>query len=133
MTEAAQTLAARLDERFAGVLVAVPSRVAQLTYEVPHDRLLEICTALRDEFGFEQLMDVCGVDYLAYGEQEWKTQETSNTGFSRGVIREPWRIIEKMPRRFAVVYHLLSIAHNTRLRLRAFCADDRDQIGRAHV
>jgi branched-chain amino acid transport system ATP-binding protein len=43
--------------------------------------------ALRDEaaFRFEQLIDVCGVDYLAYGEAEWATDETTTTGFSRAV------------------------------------------------
>ena len=52
----------------------------------PQD-LLDTCSALRDEaaFRFDQLTDLCGVDYLAYGQDEWDTEETSSSGFSRGV------------------------------------------------
>lgn len=123
--EANATLAARLQARFAE-LVPVASTTDELTYEVPLAKLRDVMQAVRDEFGFDQLMDVCALDYLAYGQPEWQTQEATNTGFSRGVTREPWKITEKMPRRFAVVYHLLSVANNERLRLRAFCADDQD-------
>ncbi len=53
----------------------VPSTCGELTYEVDKDDLIEVATALRNEadFGFEMLMDVCGVDYLNYGSDEWKT------------------------------------------------------------
>src|SRR3546814_14585776 len=42
------------------------------------------CRALRDEFGFERLVDLCGIDYFGYGSDEWDT-EVSSEGFSRGV------------------------------------------------
>ena len=88
---------------------------------------------LRDEaaFGFEQLVDVCGVDYLTYGEDEWVTESASSSGFSRGVEREPIILDESDhfdPRRFAAVYHLLSLQNNTRLRLRVFTGDSNPPI-----
>jgi NADH-quinone oxidoreductase subunit C len=83
---------------------------------------VSVCRCLRDEPGlkFEQLVDLTGVDYLQYGRVEWATESASNKGFSRGrdLARPPG---EGTERRFAVVYHLLSVTHNRRLRLRAWC------------
>ena len=82
---------------------------------------------LRDapQLKFEMCMDVCGVDYLFYGRDEWNTETATSSGFSRGVARGGQRVAELAPgRRFAVVYHLLSISSNQRLRLRVFCSDD---------
>ena len=116
-------------------LERLPSPVGQLTYSVTPNELLTCCTKLRDEpdLGFEILIDLCGVDYLGYGRDEWHTEEASETGFSRGVEREPGAPTARLgeiesdyvpPQRFAVVYHLLSISHNRRLRLKVFCTDD---------
>jgi NADH-quinone oxidoreductase subunit C len=69
-------------------------------------------------------MDVCGVDYLEHGRAEWKTQDATTSGFSRGVARGALDVPMTSGRRFAVVYHLLSVSLNQRLRLRVFCADD---------
>ena len=120
-----ETLASKIDARFAEQMRRVPSTCGELTYEVDKDNLIEIATALRNEadFGFEMLMDVCGVDYLNYGSDEWKTNDATDSGFSRGVERDPVILDEADefdPRRFAVVYHLLSLHHNFRLRLRVF-------------
>jgi len=104
----------------------MPSTVDQLTFETTATKLRDICKALRDEepFRFEQLMDVCGVDYLGYADTEWRTQSATVTGFSRGVNRHTLEVGDRPQRRFAVVYHLLSIHFNRRLRLRVFCTDD---------
>ena len=125
MIDRNETLAARILERFGEQIVRVPSNCGELTYEVDKDDLIGVATALRNEgdFGFEMLMDVCGVDYLNYGKDEWATSEATGTGFSRGVEREPVVLDEAdefEARRFAVVYHLLSLQHNVRLRLRVF-------------
>jgi NADH-quinone oxidoreductase subunit C len=72
----------------------------ELTIEVPSTNFLSVCEKLKGQLGFEQLVDLCGVDYASYGDRP-----------REGV-------------RFAVVLHLLSVTHNWRLRLRAFCADD---------
>ena len=125
MSERYETLASRIDGRFGEQMRRVPSTCGELTYELDKDDLIEIATALRNEadFGFEMLMDVCGVDYLSYGSDEWKTNDATDSGYSRGVEREPVILDEADefdPRRFAVVYHLLSLQHNVRLRLRTY-------------
>jgi len=129
MTDRYETLAAQIDERFGEQVTRVASICGELTYEVDKGDLHAVATALRNggEFGFEMLVDVCGVDYLNYGSAEWTTSSASGTGFSRGVEREPVILDESDefdPKRFAVVYHLLSIQHNIRLRLRAFTGTD---------
>lgn len=131
MSARIDALASRIDARLAGRVTRVPSLPRELTIEVAPADLLEVCTTLRDdaELRFEMLMDVCGVDYLDYGRDEWKTFPATGSGFSRGVNRTstgaPVEVEKPAPRkRFAVVYHLLSIAHNRRLRVRAFCEDD---------
>jgi NADH-quinone oxidoreductase subunit C len=113
------------------VLHPVPNTCRELTYEVAAERLLQAAAALRDAPGlkFEMCMDVCGVDYLEHGRAEWKTQDATSSGFSRGVSRYvapdgTQTAALAAGRRFAVVYHLLSISLNQRLRLRVFCADD---------
>jgi len=116
-------------------LERLPSVVGELSYRVAPGDLVASCLKLRDEsdLGFEMLVDLCGVDYLGYGRDEWHTEEASGTGFSRGVEREPGAPAARLgameaeyeaPGRFAVVYHLLSISHNRRLRLKVFCEDD---------
>ena len=128
---AAPTRLESLASEVARVLPDQLSRVAghgaELTYEVAAERLLEAAELLRDAPGlkFEMCMDVCGVDYLEHGRAEWKTQDATSSGFSRGVARGPEIDAPVAPgRRFAVVYHLLSISLNQRLRLRVFCSDD---------
>ncbi len=125
MSKSNETLASRIDERFAGKVTRVASICGELGYELARDDLLEVATALRDdpEFGFDQLMDVCGVDYLTYGKGEWATESATGSGFSRGVEVEPVILDESDTfdaRRFAVVYHLLSVQNNWRLRLKVF-------------
>jgi len=125
MSERYETLAARIEERFPEQIRRVPSSCGELTYEVGREDLHDVATALRNDadFGFDMLMDVCGVDYLTYGADEWLTTEATGTGYSRGVSRRAVILDESDefdPRRFAVVYHLLSLQHNMRLRLRVF-------------
>lgn len=116
-------------DRFGDVLKRIDSRVDELGYEVAPEDLVTVCQALHEEapFNFEQLMDVCGVDYLAYGKSQWATDESTSTGFSRGVERTQSHAfasedeVGEAGRRFAVVYHLLSISRNQRLRLRCWC------------
>ena len=138
MSERHETLAARIDERLGEQMRRVPSSCGELTYEVDKDHLIEVAAALRNEgdLGFEMLMDVCGVDYLSYGKDEWTTSEATGKGFSRGVEREPVILDEADefdPRRFAVVYHLLSLQHNIRLRLRVFTGTSNPPIIRSVV
>ncbi len=114
-------------------MTQVESTCGELTYEIAKGDLIEVATALRNEadFGFEMLMDVCGVDYLDYGSDEWNTGDATGTGYSRGVEHKPVILDEADTfdeRRFAVVYHLLSLQHNFRLRLRVFTGTDNPPI-----
>jgi NADH-quinone oxidoreductase subunit C len=127
MSDRLDSLANRISERFGGSVTPVESRCGELTYEVSPGDLVALATALRDDsaFGFDMLMDLCAVDYSAYGDDEWKTRRATSTGFSRGVNRDA-RSDDRSAdpetgvRRFAVVYHLLSVVNNLRLRLRTY-------------
>jgi NADH-quinone oxidoreductase subunit C len=78
-------LAEQLQQKFGDSLQSVTVDTGEVTVEVAPDKLVEVATALRDELGFEMLIDLCGVDYAGYGRDEWQTQESSGSGFSRGV------------------------------------------------
>ncbi len=133
MSEALENLAVALSVRFGDSLERVPSRCGELTFTVPTDRLVETCLALRNEpeWRFEQLVDLTGVDYLDYGRVEWNTESATSSGFSRGrSVARPSDTLDGesaegreagSERRFAVAYHLLSVTHNRRLRLRCWC------------
>ena len=138
MSERYETLAARIHERFGEQMRRVPSTCGELTYELDRDDLTAVATALRNEaaFGFEMLMDVCGVDYLNYGSDEWTTNAAADSGFSRGVERQPVILDEADEfgaKRFAVVYHLLSLQHNFRMRLRVFTGTNNPPIVKSVV
>ncbi len=135
MATIAQTLSDKLAQAFAGKLLSNTVGVGEVTIEVDSSNLREVCLKLRDDeaLGFDQLIDLCGVDYSAYGNTEWETEKTTGEGFSRGVnartegrLRfgdEPAEKNTDRPR-FAAVYHLLSVKNNYRLRVRCFAADD---------
>jgi NADH-quinone oxidoreductase subunit C len=130
-----QGLRTSLSRLLADRLTPVPNHAGELTYEVAAPHLLGVAQLLRDapELKFDMLVDACGVDYLEFGRAEWKTCQATSSGFSRGVSRrgasseEISGAVAGTPapgRRFAVVYHLLSVALNQRLRLRVYCPDD---------
>ncbi len=105
------------------------SSIDQVIIEIPVDKMLSVFEALRDEpaFRFDTLIDVCGVDYLAYGVAEWQTDDSVNTGFSRGVERITNMADElqaRPGRRFASVYQLLSTELNYRAIARVYAQDN---------
>lgn len=136
MSQRVHQLAEALSERFGSDLTECRVAVGEVTIAVPADRLLPIMTALRDEqpFRFEQLVDLCGVDYLSYGTDEWTRGETSESGYSRGVegagqtgrlhFGDEAQKGERETPRFAAVSHLLSLQNNQRLRVRCYAPDD---------
>ena len=115
----------RLRARFAEATVVVAEPRGEMLVEVPATAWRETCAALRDEFGFEQAMDLSGVDYLGYGSDEWDTS-VSSEGFSRGVEgkgagrfvwgESPNGAADAPERRFAAVAHMLSVQNNLRVR-----------------
>ena len=102
MATKTDVLAAALADALGDALNGVSIALGEVTAVIPPDRLRNALRALRDrsELRFEILADLCGVDYSTYG----------------GEGREGPR--------FAVVYHLLSLANNWRLRVRCFAPDD---------
>jgi NADH-quinone oxidoreductase subunit C len=85
-------------------IVSLEERLGELTLVVKASDYHEVARTLRDhpDLRFEQLVDLCGVDYSTYGDRPAGAGGAS----------------------FAAVLHLLSFAHNWRLRLRCFCPDD---------
>lgn len=83
-------------------LVDVENRLGELTIVVGAANMRDVLMRLRDtaELRFEQMVDLCGVDYSTYGDDIWEGK------------------------RFAVTYHLLSVTHNARLRVRIFAEED---------
>jgi NADH-quinone oxidoreductase subunit C len=116
----------QLSSRFGDKLLSAQIINDLPTLDLTPDNLIELCLALRDEeqFAFTQLSDLCGVDYLSYGQVEWETQDTTSTGFSRGVGKIDSAGSSDFISRFSVVYHLISVQHNRRLRLRCFINND---------
>ncbi|KAB7764099.1 NADH-quinone oxidoreductase subunit C [Xanthomonas maliensis] len=141
MAEQASSFTERLAAHFAGAQVVVAQPRGEVTLEVAAADWHATCVALRDTFGFEQLSDLCGVDYLGYGSDEWDTSDVSSQGFSRGVEgkavgRFAWGEFpsqespdgaqpQQLPQqRFAVVAQLISYQHNQRLRVRCYAPND---------
>ena len=121
-----EALAENLSKAFSGKGCEVITDLGEVTLIVPSAELLKVATELRDgeAFAFEELIDVCGVDYYAYGQSEWATDDASSSGFGRGTVRGGAGP-DADDQRFAAVYHLLSIAHNRRLRLRVYVETNR--------
>jgi NADH-quinone oxidoreductase subunit C len=125
LSEAIAALAAKVDTQLKGSVRRLPSLADELAYETDAATLLSVCQTLRDapELRFQMLMDLAGVDYLHYALDEWQTTGATHSGFSRGRFPQEAAPDPDAPGRFAVVYNLLSIAHNRRLRLRVKCPD----------
>lgn len=93
-----------------------------ITVELSAQHLLSVCRKLRDheDFLFDTLIDICGVDYKDYGVTHWRTEEATASGYSRAVNDAGQRVIPWDNHRFSSVYHLLSVVKNQRLRLKVY-------------
>jgi NADH-quinone oxidoreductase subunit C len=102
MASKLETLKANLEAALGARIVSLTEALGELTLVVKAGESLDVAKELRDNpsLRFEQLMDVCGVDYQTYGDGAWEGP------------------------RFAAVSHLLSLTNNWRLRLRVFAPDD---------
>ena len=102
MTARTEILAARVNELLGERVVSVVDALGELTVTLKAEGLVESMLVLRDapDLMFEQVIDVCGLDYKTYGDGRWDGA------------------------RYAVVYHLLSVSKNRRLRVRVFALDD---------
>ncbi len=106
MSHSIQTLEAAVHEVLGGKVKHLESALGELTLTVAASDYHVVCQTLRDDarLGFEQLMDLCGLDYSEY-------KDGAHSKFTDGP-------------RFAVVSHLLSVTHNWRLRVRVFAVND---------
>jgi NADH-quinone oxidoreductase subunit C len=102
MSAKLETLSQNLQAQFGDTLQSLKVALGEVTIEVAAADYLSVMKTLRDEpsLGFEELTDLCGVDYSTYGDGAWQGK------------------------RFATVVHLLSLANNWRLRVRVFADDD---------
>jgi NADH-quinone oxidoreductase subunit C len=140
-------LYANLNEAFSGKVVSLENRLGELTLVVKAGDMIPVFTRLRDDadLRFEELVDVCGIDYSTFGSElsEDGKYLPDNPGegarFSSDVTHESGLVSTEVGQagiaphgassqtrkaRFAAVYHLLSITHNIRLRVRVFAEDD---------
>jgi len=148
MATRAESLAAALQETLGDKLVSTVTALGEVTVVVKAEDLIAATTALRDApaLKFEQLIDLCGVDYQSYGEVSASSEQGSrlrdanvreadirpssaDTTTASGVTSPKGAPVppsdgRREGKRFAVVYHLLSLSHNWRVRLRVFAADD---------
>ncbi|NNC63853.1 MAG: NADH-quinone oxidoreductase subunit C [Gammaproteobacteria bacterium] len=133
LTKKNLVLADAVESRLGATVTRDELTPGDLAYVVAPADLLEVCRILHDDesFQFEVLLDVSGVDYLDYGHAEWDTRHATSGGFSRGVHRgdsfSRQQLAEtqlKPAGRFAVVYQLLSVTQNRRVRLKTYCAND---------
>jgi len=127
MTEKPVEIIVRLKEKFPQAL-DIHEAFDEVTLVVAADSILDVANQLKNDqdFQFEELIDLCGVDYLSFGKAEWETVQASGSGFSRGVRRD---VSENSPssnssKRFAVVYHLLSVTLNQRIRVKAYLSEE---------
>ncbi|AEG31411.1 NADH-quinone oxidoreductase subunit C [Thiomicrospira cyclica] len=126
MKQSVHDLQMRIEQNLSGHFNELKHEYDELSLTVSPENLRAVMLRLRDEFGFEMLMDLCGVDYLSFGQTNWESDQAVNTGFSRGVFDfEPIHETEGLdaPNRFCVVYHLLSITSNLRLRVKTYAVD----------
>ncbi len=102
MTSDKKTLREELESQLADQLVSVEEKLGETTIVVRAADMQEVLMQLRDAAGlkFAQMSDLCGMDYSTYADEEWQGK------------------------RFAVVYQLLSLEHNRRLRVRIFAEED---------
>ena len=106
MSHSIQTLEAALHDVLGGKVKLLDSALGELTLTVSAADYHDVCQILRDDvrLGFEQLMDLCGLDYSSY-------KDGAHSKFTDGP-------------RYAVVSHLLSLSHNWRLRVRVFAVNE---------
>lgn len=121
MTKKKALIEALLSE-WASASLDLTDALGEVTITLESGSLLQAMTTLRDKlvFSFDQLIDVCAVDYLHYGSSQWETETASECGFSRAVGPVANACQSKFISRFAVVYHLLSTQNNQRLRVKVF-------------
>jgi NADH-quinone oxidoreductase subunit C len=127
MSARIEALAAVIQARLGDTAVRRAAVPGDLSFDLPAEGVLQSLTVLRDdpELRFEMLIDIAGVDYLDYGRTQWRTTESANSGFGRGVNASGQGGAHEVPR-FAAVYQLMSVSRNERLTVRVYCTDNEE-------
>lgn len=114
-----------IEEKLSNEKIKIKTSFDMVTLEIDSKNLINICKILKNEkkFDFSQLIDLAGVDYYSYACGEWETKKVTSAGFSRGTSLIKNNKL-KNKNRFAVVYHLLSINNNIRIRLKSFTSNN---------
>ncbi|MDC3160054.1 NADH-quinone oxidoreductase subunit C [Pseudomonadota bacterium] len=125
MQEKLTILDAKLERLPSNYVKELTNDRGEISIEVDPDDLMKTMKILKEDpdFSFGQLIDIATVDYLQYGVSDWKTNEASGQGFSRAITSTESSRNEG-ERRFAVVYHLLSLKNNWRIRVKTFPRQD---------
>ena len=121
-----------IEKNYGSLFTHIPTGKGQPTYECQIKNYLEVCELLKNDpkLDFDTLIDLCGIDYLHYGLDEWSSEQASKEGFSRGASRLDMNVnlnrnTKLKPRsRFAVQLQLLSVTRNHRLSLKVYLNDD---------
>jgi NADH-quinone oxidoreductase subunit C len=115
-------LTERIQKELGRLLSSLSFCNEEVTVECEVAHIKQVLSQLKshEDFAFDQLIDLCGVDYLLYGAYDWETESATESGFSRAVEPQEARAFALSKPRFAVVYHLLSTKLNQRLRVRVF-------------
>ncbi|WP_028389094.1 NADH-quinone oxidoreductase subunit C [Legionella fairfieldensis] len=127
-------LAEQLNTELKDLLSTVTIANEEITVECEIAHIKPILARLCESslFAFDQLIDLCVVDYLLYGEYDWETESASENGFSRGVELQEAKACVLTKPRFAVVYHLLSTRYNQRVRVKVFVEESHPVVPSVH-
>jgi NADH-quinone oxidoreductase subunit C len=115
-------LAKHIEQELQEMVSSITTMHNELTLECEVVHIKALLNQLKTQaiFAFDQLIDICAVDYLDYGKYDWQTDSATESGFSRGVEPQESKAYAYNKPRFAVVYHLLSTRLNHRLRVKVY-------------
>ncbi len=125
-----ESLTSYLDKHYRTYLGRIPLGVSPPTYYCDPEHYIELCQKLKDDpkLSFDTLIDLCGIDYLHYGIDEWSSASATSSGFSRGAnltssleeFNDDVQTSFKPLSRFAINLQLLSVRHNHRIAIKVF-------------
>jgi len=135
MQEQLIKLGTELQATFSNSIEGIENQFEEITLLVAPENLIAVLSRLQNDenFKFDQLIDLSGVDYLEFGTDEWNTETASSSGFSRGVEKASFgrftfndakKNTTMEGERYAVVYHLLSVDNNQRIRVKTYCKNN---------
>ena len=121
-------------KQYLNSLSEIKNDIDMISAKVEKDNLIEVMQILKNtkELEFQQLTDLCAADFSQFRKTEWTTTDAATSGYSRGVNSDTHgRIkfgesVEKLDTndRFCIIYHLLSLKNNSRIRIKVFLSEN---------